>query len=198
MKVWEGPKKTVHVVKSTALEGQVPIHKQGKGKEWCTKCDFFHRGPMCPAFGKVCRRCNKKDHFETYCKTDRVREVKNIVEKRSEGSPDFDILEISGCNAGRGSEWLAPATVDGKEISRSHLKWTPEHNQTCSHLWLHCVKKNTVLKKSAAVLGSCNGSVISHKRKTTLMVLCKQGIVEFFVVKKSRTSILGPQTCANS
>lgn len=138
------------------------------------------------------------DHFEAYCKTDRVREVKNTVEKRSEGSPDFDILEISGCNAGRGSEWLAPATVDGKEISRSHLKWTPEHNQTCSHLWLHCVKKNTVLKKSAAVLGSCNGSVISHKRKTTLMVLCKQGIVEFFVVKKSRTSILGPQTCANS
>lgn len=92
---------------------------------------------------------------------DRVHEVKNIVEQESESSQDFDILEISGCSEGRGSEWLAPATVAGKEILFKVDTGAQANLLPLS--WLLRARKNIELQKSAAVLQSYNGGVISHK-----------------------------------
>lgn len=44
----------------------------------CKWCDTVHGPRACPAFGKKCRKCNKKGHFESCCP-----EGKNKSEKKS-------------------------------------------------------------------------------------------------------------------
>ena len=41
----------------------------------CSKCGRDHQKGQCPAFGKVCHICNKKNHFAAVCKS---RNVNNI------------------------------------------------------------------------------------------------------------------------
>jgi hypothetical protein len=42
----------------------------------CNYCGNYHDYGKCPAYGKTCKRCQKKNHFESVCKT---RYVKDIV-----------------------------------------------------------------------------------------------------------------------
>ena len=35
----------------------------------CGRCGRSHKRNECPAYGKQCRRCNKKNHFFSQCKT---------------------------------------------------------------------------------------------------------------------------------
>ena len=46
-----------------------------KEREWkceqrnCEYCGFKHAKRKCPAYGKVCHKCNRKNHFANVCKT---------------------------------------------------------------------------------------------------------------------------------
>ena len=35
----------------------------------CGRCDRQHGDALCPAMGKVCRKCNAKNHFEKMCRS---------------------------------------------------------------------------------------------------------------------------------
>ena len=35
----------------------------------CNYCGFHHESRRCPAYGKDCRACGKKNHFESMCRT---------------------------------------------------------------------------------------------------------------------------------
>ncbi|GFT60159.1 transposon Tf2-9 polyprotein [Nephila pilipes] len=42
----------------------------------CKKCGKKHKPRECPAFGKICTKCNKKNHFAAKC----FQNTKNIYE----------------------------------------------------------------------------------------------------------------------
>ena len=47
-----------------ADQGQVPHRKQGN----CKFCGPSHSWGSCPAFGKTCGYCQRKDHFARVCR----------------------------------------------------------------------------------------------------------------------------------
>lgn len=39
-----------------------------RSQDLCNYCEFRHEGRRCPAYGKDCRFCGKKNHFESMCR----------------------------------------------------------------------------------------------------------------------------------
>ena len=55
-------------------------------------CSFSHEGDPCPAHGKFCNNCKKKNHFAKCC---HVKKVKNVqkYQDRSEFDENSEIFE---------------------------------------------------------------------------------------------------------
>src|SRR5207253_7508989 len=50
------------------------------GKPSCTKCGMTHAFKACPAFGQICHKCKKRNHFAVCCKTTSVHEIQEDEE----------------------------------------------------------------------------------------------------------------------
>ena len=78
----------INQVKSKKKKPRVPIPDGQSGKKIsCKFCGYEHapERKKCPAWGKVCKRCKKKNHFAKGCKDAAV----NAIES------DEDLEEIS-------------------------------------------------------------------------------------------------------
>ncbi|GFT76649.1 transposon Tf2-6 polyprotein [Nephila pilipes] len=53
-----------------------PNHPKKSFQNECKNCGRKHKPRECPAFGKICTKCNKKNHFATKC----IQNTKNIHE----------------------------------------------------------------------------------------------------------------------
>ena len=62
------------------------VSNHGKNIKNCKFCGKSHRYGKCPAFGKTCSKCSKKNHFAAVCKT------KNAVQELEE-EKEFLVLE---------------------------------------------------------------------------------------------------------
>lgn len=60
-------------VHSTAMEDKNRFRNSDKTK--CGYCGSSHMRGKCPAFGKTCRNCQKKNHFESVCKSDKNKKM---------------------------------------------------------------------------------------------------------------------------
>ena len=45
----------------------------------CGKCGYKHEPRKCPAFGKLCHNCKKKNHFSTVCKNKKCMNCKKMT-----------------------------------------------------------------------------------------------------------------------
>ncbi|GBN02260.1 hypothetical protein AVEN_209038-1 [Araneus ventricosus] len=66
---------TVNSVKRNRSQNQP---KQSSQEYECKKCGRKHKPHECPAYGKVCAKCNKKNHFAVKC----FQNSKNIHEMK--------------------------------------------------------------------------------------------------------------------
>ncbi|XP_070378661.1 uncharacterized protein [Dermacentor albipictus] len=156
----------------------------------CRRCGRTHGPRSCPAFGKVCRKCQGKNDFAVRCKVNRqVREVWSS----EDGEEEFDILDVSINSVGRSRDrdWVvraqvADTTIDFKVDTGSQANLVP----------FSAYKKlqpRVPLARSNCVLRSFNGGVIKHLgvMTTTVAVGSKTAKINFFIVKKNRHAILG-------
>ena len=69
--------------------------KPHKSKARCRFCGQMHvlKKELCPARGKVCSACNKRNHFAVICMTKRPRKNLHLVENDSE-SEDEELLSV--------------------------------------------------------------------------------------------------------
>ena len=64
-------------------------HKDSKSStatHTCGRCGRQHGDAPCPAMGKVCRKCNAKNHFEKMCRTKKKLSSRSHTQKKSEHS----------------------------------------------------------------------------------------------------------------
>lgn len=64
---------------------------RSKHKETCTYCGTTHKPRDCPAYGKSCHTCNRRNHFSSVCRT--VACISLNDDSRSEDS-EFDVFKI--------------------------------------------------------------------------------------------------------
>lgn len=57
----------------------------------CNRCNFVHASKMCPAFGKICHKCNGKNHFARNCLSKKI----NVLESNNEQNETYLVGSIS-------------------------------------------------------------------------------------------------------
>ena len=78
----------------------------------CTYCGFRHIPRKCPAFGKTCTKCGKKNHFRKMCRSKAVAEVTEKAEVAV--VEDFFIGVVTRKDAD--TRWLAELYLESDQI----------------------------------------------------------------------------------
>lgn len=173
-----------------------PVRKQSPvaRSEWrrdykCRKCGRTHEPRNCPAFGKPCRKCKKKNHFAVCCR------ASASVDELEESEDDFDVLEISVNKINSGRDWTVEARVNNASVQ---LK--VDTGSEANLLPFGPYKKmhpKPPLQSSSAVLRSYGGGLIKHLGviRAEVEICSRKTIMDFFIVRNGRQAILGLQAC---
>ncbi|XP_025263219.1 uncharacterized protein K02A2.6-like, partial [Camponotus floridanus] len=89
----------------------------------CKYCGYKHWYGRCPAFGKECSKCNKRNHFAKVCQAEKKRPVDTIEERNLEEDEDIEYmveeLQVSAvCDTKQSSkEWyIVSLLVKGQKV----------------------------------------------------------------------------------
>ena len=120
-------------------------------KKQCQRCTYYHVAGRCPAIGKSCLRCQKKDHFARACKA----QLK--YEQRNEASSEDYRQSADGSKPTRELEKRGQRTVklveieEDDEISLSKTPYTIDSIEanidSISPEWTHnCVVNGEIVQ----------------------------------------------------
>ena len=63
-------------------------------KPKCGRCGFVHLQGRCPAFGKNCNKCGKKNHFSAVCRSENQKFSKQMTRHRKRDRTNKNTMEI--------------------------------------------------------------------------------------------------------
>jgi len=67
----------------------------------CKYCGLKHAKRNCPAYGKTCHKCGRKNHFATVCKT-KINSVKNLEAENHNSDELYSIAHEIGMVKSKG------------------------------------------------------------------------------------------------
>ena len=108
---------SVHVIKSS-LQNSPVIDTTKKQHVKCRRCGNPHAPRQCPAWGKICAKCNRPNHFaREFRSKGRVHEV---AAEESEGEDDFyfDRIYVGNIDAPhpQDSAWFSVVNIEGSSV----------------------------------------------------------------------------------
>ena len=154
----------------------------------CSYCGGLHEPRKCPAYGKVCKRCNKRNHFQEVC---RSRQVNELEKENEEVQPDALFI---GSLSNSSKPWTMDGVINGSTVTMK-LDTGAEANVLSRRIFEKLQKKPR-LQPAKVVLTAFGGSKISACGKAALMVELpgrEPQIVEFIIadVDDKQPQILG-------
>ena len=156
-------------------------------KQKCGKCGYKHEPRKCPAFGKLCHNCKKKNHFSTVCKNKKMHELQ-------ENDYDSDIFLDSVETEQNVKDWKVNMKICDKTVNMK-LDTGAQCNVLPYHVYKQISRKP--LKASKSRLVSYSGHRLNTVGKATLLVSTKDKYIpmEFEIVKDKSMPILGLKAC---
>ncbi|XP_077535303.1 uncharacterized protein LOC144147109 isoform X2 [Haemaphysalis longicornis] len=179
---WKRDHKQVDPIRKTS---SVPHLEQPNYS--CQRCGRRHAPRNCPAFGRTCRKCQRKNHFAVCCKSDnRVNELTRTEE--------FDILDVAVKSKVGERDWVERAKVGNSSV-RLKIDTGSQANILPFGIFTKMQPKPP-LTHSRATLRSFGGNEIEHFGTITAKVEVNShtAILQFFIVRKGQ-AILGLQAC---
>ncbi|KAJ8910235.1 hypothetical protein NQ315_002559, partial [Exocentrus adspersus] len=171
------------------------------GKSNCTYCGSEHEEGKCPAYNRVCSKCQRKGHYRRCCRNRAVQEIEDNSDESSDSEPESvseqKVIWTIQCSAVDSSvdsvEWFEYIEIEGIKInlkidSGSHvnvLNFTDFQKLQI---------KFSDLYKSSAILSSYSGHQIETRGQ--IFLECAFGNVntrlKFYILKGNvASSILG-------
>ncbi|XP_056014988.1 uncharacterized protein K02A2.6-like [Ostrea edulis] len=88
-------------------------NRQNANLPLCGACNCKHYEGQCPAHGRRCRKCNRRNHFAVCCRSNTVAGVREIVDDDNDHH-DYFLGSVTACN--EGEPWFVKLKVCGSEI----------------------------------------------------------------------------------
>ena len=167
----------------------------------CRKCGGTHKPRQCPAYGAVCHKCSKQNHFAKVCTSsqDRLDSVKRVNQLEREVESLF-IGTVSCAELGHTAQQADRAWYTTANIRDIAVKFKLDTGADANVLPMNIFKKipgPNQLKPTPVVLVAYGGARLAPEG--TVSFICettksKSGL-QFFVTKHSSTPILGREAC---
>ena len=176
------------IVKSKSLKNTDNKPAGSTRKQKCRKCGYKHKPHKCPAFGKLCHNCKKKNHFSTVCKNKKMHELQV-------NDYDSDIFLHSVETDQNVKDWKVNMKICDK-TDNMKLDTGAQSNVLPYHVYKQI--RHKPLKTSKSRLVSYSGHRLPLWGKLLCLYLRKKYIsLEFEIVKDKSMSILGLKACWN-
>lgn len=150
----------------------------------CNKCGKRHPYRQCPAFGKLCSKCNFQNHFASQCKN---RNNINCIENESMDSLFIGSLHS---NSDREKEWLQKIFI---EDTKKYVYAKIDTGAHCNVISMCHLNKNVKIKETLTKITAYGGGNVNLLGKCYLSCKIKDKLspIEFYVVKQTSPTILG-------
>lgn len=161
----------------------------------CKFCGYNHVYGKCPAYGKRCSKCSKRNHFASVCGSKEVNSL-NETDYNSDEEFKIDIVNKSSKSNGTDGEWyMANLEYEGKTI-KFKVDSGAQCNviSLCQYLKLGFNQKD--LKQTRIIITSFSNNKIPILGKCRLVCKYKERLleIEFLVVLMNCVNILGLKT----
>ena len=167
-------------------------------QESCGNCGKKHPPKQCPAYGRECLICNKKNHFAKMCRSKKKTTAAVTCNQSDQEEPDvFEfsaILQID-CTSQSENIWWEKLLIEDSSKMTFKVDTGAQANLIPSEQWEKLPNK-PIIRKSNARLQSITGSELQHIGKATVTMMRKTKKVKagVFITKNSNCAILGLQT----
>ena len=175
----------------------------------CRRCNFVHGDDLpnvCPAWGKTCRKCSGRNHFQVCCRSKRVHavDVRHDPDsgEETESSDEFFIGPVYRTVGSTNRETTTGdrAWYDTFDISGSHIKMKVDTGAETNSIPFRTWRKITdrpKLVESNTVLRAFGGSVVKHLGVAHVPIKYndRSVITELFITEGDTVPILGFQSC---
>ena len=164
----------------------------------CKYCDRQHEmtKEACPAFGKICRRCSKKHHFESVCKS-KVMGAKLNFRKQHVCDIETDDEELLTLSDTDGERWYSKL-----KIGKMTVKFLLDCGATVNLLPETIVReigRMAEIKPAVATLRMFDRSELATRGMITIKVQHPKSkceyVLDFYVAAKHQQPILGFNAC---
>lgn len=182
----------VHAVR-TKEQHKKRQNKQNKDKMEngsCQKCGGSHAPRACPAYGKLCNNCGKRNHYAKCCTADTKKKVHTVDEE-----PDEFFVDVVQASHAEKEEWIVPVTVNETIIpfkldtgAQVNLLSFADYKTLKIKSKIHPVKMKVTgyTGESVPVKGSC---IATFKHKSQMLK------AQLLIVEKKVQPILGVTAC---
>ena len=182
----------------TSIHG-LEKRKGGKSQEYrdenqqalCKYCGLQHMRGKCPAFGKVCSACKKRNHFAKVCRSKPVHTTEH---------DDFFIgmsnqNEVVGEVTAKDEEWHAVLNIEGTDVN-----FKLDTGAKCNVIPRKIFEKigtATPLNKTTTRLFSYGGNRIAVAGEVYLKSKYRNDdyMMQYFVVEQATQPLLGLRAC---
>ncbi|XP_049870365.1 uncharacterized protein LOC126369844 [Pectinophora gossypiella] len=161
----------------------------------CKRCDTTHRRKSCPAFGKECKNCKKKNHFAKCCRCKKVETVTKECEKEESSEEDVDTLRVSTCEADIDTEdWYEKAYLQNNIMVKFKLDSGSQCNVISKRILEKC--KAEIRPTITKHLTSFSGHKMTVLGEAIIRTKIKEITTEvkYLIVDCDVTPILGKAT----
>lgn len=180
-----------------------------KSKYPCRNCGGVNEPRQCPAYGKLCTKCNKKHHFPSVCLSSTTyKEFKPMKPKphklhtlhvddntNSESESELFIDTIEEVNSLTMDEWKETILVNNVPV-----KFQLDTGAKCNVMSLATLKatcSEPKIRRKDVPLKSYSGHLIKPMGITSLTCRHRDQDfqVDFYIVREDVHAILGAKTC---
>lgn len=191
------------VKKKTFQKKKSAPQESHSSKEYkCKKCARTHMPRSCPAYGKKCKACGERNHFEICCSNKKEtskkfsrhhRRVREIEEEADTDSDEFYIGLLS-VNTKNGSDWMETL---GSGVHKFQVKLDTGAQCNVLNERLYSKITDEPLEKSRVRLVTFSKEVLKPLGQKKLPITCKgkKQEVMFQIVKGKLPPILGCDDC---
>ena len=166
----------------------------------CKYCGKQHKIQQCPAFGKICRNCGKRNHFANVCRSTSkgMHSIEAEVEDDEDNEQFFNIASLVSCNdlSSKINEYV---TVKDHASSKYKILFNLDTGAEVNVIPKKFIDKmNLTLEPTKVTLSGIGNALVKPCSKVILNCLTdddKCYSLLFYVSDKINHAILGAKAC---